>query len=314
MDIEKHEPVMAAEVVEALAISEQGMYWDATFGRGGHSRGILARLGAKGGLVVVDRDPQAVAAARSKYGGDSRVTIIKGPFSMLGQQIKQAGLEGRLQGIVFDLGVSSPQLEDPARGFAFSHEGPLDMRMDPESGISARDWLNTVEEKELGDVIRRYGEERHARHIARTLIAARGESPIETTAQLTAILLKALPGYERHKHPATRTFQAIRIHINRELREIEDSLPQAVQGLAPGGRLVVISFHSLEDRIVKRFFRKAAKGDEYPLDLPITHDALRPQLKLLGRAQRPSKAEVAANPRARSAVMRVAQRTEVICA
>jgi 16S rRNA (cytosine1402-N4)-methyltransferase len=304
---------MAQQVRAALAIKPDGVYVDATFGRGGHSRDILAALGPDGRLVAVDRDPQAVAAGQAEFGGDARFSISKRPFSMLEAHVKELKLQGRVDGLVLDLGVSSPQLEDSARGFSFTRSGPLDMRMDPDTGISARDWLSTAEEPELRQVIRTLGEERFAGRIARAITLARKETPIETTEQLAGIVAAAVPGHEPGKHPATRTFQAIRMYLNRELEELEAVLPQAERVLAPGGRLVVISFHSLEDRIVKRFMRSEARGDDFPPDLPVPAAALRPRLRLVGKARRPDAREVGANPRARSAVMRVAERTEVPC-
>ncbi len=306
-----HLPVMCDQVLECLAVRPAGTYVDATYGRGGHARVLLGRLGPAGRLLVLDRDPEAVAAARRALGSDPRVQVAQGRFSRLGRVLAAAGLAGGVDGILFDLGVSSPQLDDPRRGFSFHRDGPLDMRMDPGEGPSARDWVNAAEADEIARVLRRYGEERHAGRIARAIVAARHRAPIETTGRLAEVIAAAVPRPLPGRHPATRSFQAIRIHVNRELEELEAALDQALASLAPGGRLVVVSFHSLEDRMVKRFLRRHARGDAFPPDLPVTADRLRPRLRLLGRARRPSEAEVAANPRARSAVLRAAERTEV---
>ena len=301
---------MAQEVAAALNLRVEGVYVDATYGRGGHTREILAELAPDGRLLAMDRDPRAVAAAEENFGGDPRFLIIRGPFSMLGQHIRRHGLEGKVNGLVLDLGVSSPQFEDAARGFSFTHDGPLDMRMDPDTGVPASVWLSRAGEEELVKVIRTLGEERFAARIARAIVEAVKAGPIETTGQLARIVAQAVPRREKGKHPATRTFQAIRIHINGELDELRAVLPQAVRVLAASGRLVVISFHSLEDRVVKRFMREGARGDRYPPDLPVPQEALRPYLRLVGRARHPGAPEIRRNPRARSAVMRVAERTE----
>jgi len=300
-------------VAEALNIRADGVYVDATYGRGGHAREILSRIGPQGRLLAMDRDPDAVAAAQRDWGGDTRFRIVRGSFSMLGDHILELGLEGCISGIVLDLGVSSPQLDDPGRGFSFSADGPLDMRMDPDRGISAAEWLEFADEGEIRGLLKSLGEERFAARIARAIVARRREAPLRTTGELAALVAEAVPTREPGKHPATRTFQAIRMHVNRELDELRSVLPQTLRALAPAGRLAVISFHSLEDRIVKRFMRDAARGDAFPPDLPVTADVMRPMLRLVGRAQHPSEAEVAANPRARSAVLRVAERTEVAC-
>lgn len=302
---------MLDEAVEALAIRPDGIYVDATYGRGGHSKKILQRLNENGRLLILDRDPTAIAAARKDLENETRVIIRKGPFSMLESVVKEQGLEGKIDGILFDLGVSSPQLDTADRGFSFQSSGPLDMRMDTETGITAAQWLAGVDEKTLVRVLKVYGEERFARRIARAILKARDIEPITTTAQLAAIIADAVPTREPGKNPATRSFQAIRIYINDELGEIERTLPQTVPLLAPHGRLAVISFHSLEDRIVKNFMRDLAKGDSLPLDLPVTHDQIKPLMKLVGKKIKPSREEVDANPRARSSVLRIAERTEV---
>lgn len=301
-----HVPVLAQEAVDALAIDPQGVYVDATFGRGGHSRLILAQLGPAGRLVALDRDPDAIRAGAAVH--DARLTLVRRAFSQLGTVLDELGI-ARVNGILLDIGVSSPQLDDATRGFSFRFDAPLDMRMDPDSGMSAANWLATATEGEIGEVIRSYGEERFAKSIARALVAARQKERIGTTGQLARLIAAAVKKREPGQHPATRSFQAIRIYLNRELEELKAVLPQCVERLLPGGRLAVISFHSLEDRIVKRFMRDEAQGEQAPARLPIPAAMLKPgRLKLVGRARHASDAEVAANPRARSAVLRVAER------
>ena len=307
-----HEPVLLNEAIEALAIDPQGAYLDGTFGRGGHSRAILDRLGPSGRLIALDRDPQAVAAARAIT--DPRFSIEHAPFSELARV-----LDARLQrgtrlvdGVLADLGVSSPQLEDPARGFSFRADGPLDMRMDPTRGVSAADWLATATEQHIREAISGYGEERFAKQVAKAIVDARAREPIRRTEQLAAVVAAAVRTREAGQNPATRSFQALRILVNRELEEVALMLPQALARLAAGGRLAVISFHSLEDRLVKRFLR-ACTEDRLPPDLPIRASELpQPPLRILGKALRASAAEVAANPRARSATLRVAERTGAV--
>jgi 16S rRNA (cytosine1402-N4)-methyltransferase len=302
-----HVSVLLEGAVEALAVREDGIYVDATFGRGGHSREILARLGPKGRLLALDRDPVAVAAAE-KW-GDPRFEIAHAAFSRLGEVLRARGIE-EVDGVLFDLGVSSPQLDEAERGFSFRLEAPLDMRMDTSRGVTAADWLNQATEEEIAQVVRDYGEERFARQVARALVKARALTPIQTTRQLASLVAGAVRTRERGQDPATRTFQAVRIFINRELEEIEAALPQALDHLKPGGRLVVISFHSLEDRMVKRFMRAETEGERVPPEIPLPACALRGgRLQLVGKARKADAAECAANPRARSAVMRVAQRT-----
>ena len=302
-----HTTVLLEQAVDGLNVRSDGTYIDCTFGRGGHSRLILARLGARGRLVALDRDPQAVSAGGEIE--DERFQMLHGRFSRLGALAAQAGID-RADGILLDLGVSSPQLDDAGRGFSFRFDAPLDMRMDPGGGPSAADWLTQASEREIGEVIRAYGEERFAKQIAAAIVAARSRRLIGTTRELAAVVAKAVPTREPHQDPATRTFQAVRIHVNQELEELSLALPQSLDLLAPGGRLVVISFHSLEDRIVKRFLREASRSDRLPARLPVrAQDLPRPRIKLVGRAVRPAPAEVAANPRARSAVMRVAEKT-----
>jgi 16S rRNA (cytosine1402-N4)-methyltransferase len=301
-----HLAVLAEEAVAALALRADGTYVDGTFGRGGHSRLILARLGARGRLIALDRDPQAVAAAQEVH--DARFSIVHSPFSRLAQTLDAQGA-AQVQGMLFDLGVSSPQIDDPARGFSFRADGPLDMRMDPTQGQSAADWLAAASEAQIREVIGGYGEERFAKQVAAAIAAARRNAPIRTTRQLADLVGTAVRTREPGQDPATRTFQALRILVNRELEEVSLMLPQAVERLAPGARLVLIAFHSLEDRLVKRFLQACARP-ALPRDLPLRASEM-PQalLTIVGRPQRPAAAEAAANPRARSAVLRVAERT-----
>ncbi|MEX1074813.1 MAG: 16S rRNA (cytosine(1402)-N(4))-methyltransferase RsmH [Burkholderiales bacterium] len=301
-----HLPVLATEALDALAIRADGTYVDGTFGRGGHSRLILERLGPQGRLIALDRDPQAVAAARAI--ADPRFRITHAPFSALAQALDAQGA-AHAQGMLFDLGVSSPQLDDPQRGFSFRAAGPLDMRMDPSQGTSAAEWLAAAEENQIKEVIRGYGEERFAKQIAAAIVAARRHAPIRTTRELADLVGAAVRTREPGQDPATRTFQALRILVNRELEEVSLMLPQAVERLAAGGRLAVIAFHSLEDRIVKRFYQACARP-ALPRDLPLRVSELpQPLLRIVGRPVRPARTETAANPRARSAVLRVAERT-----
>ena len=301
-----HATVLLHEAVDALQVKPEGIYVDGTFGRGGHSRLILQRLGAQGRLIALDRDPAAVAAAREIT--DVRFRIVHSGFAQLGQVLRALGVR-TVDGVLLDLGVSSPQLDDVQRGFSFRFEAPLDMRMDTSRGQTAAQWLATVDEGSLGGVIRDYGEERFAKQIARALVAARQEQPIVTTQQLSQIVARTVRTREPGQNPATRTFQAIRIYLNQELEELAHVLPQCVDNLNEHGRMVVISFHSLEDRMVKHFLRDMAQGDKLPRNLPIrASEVPQGRLRLVGRAVRPSAQEVAVNPRARSAVMRVAER------
>jgi len=306
VSVRSHTAVLLEEAIDGLNVRGDGIYVDCTFGRGGHSRLILARLGANGQLIALDRDPQAVSAGGEIE--DGRFRILHGRFSRLSELAARAGI-ARADGILLDLGVSSPQLEDVDRGFSFRFDAPLDMRMDPGSGPTAADWLAHATEQEIREVIRTYGEERFAKQIAAAIVAARARGPVGTTRELAALVAKAVPTREPHQDPATRTFQALRIHVNQELEELSLALPQCVDLLAPAGRLVVISFHSLEDRIVKRFLREASRADRLPARLPVrARDLPQPRVRLIGRAVRPSVAEIAGNPRARSAIMRVAER------
>ena len=303
-----HETVLMLEAVDALKIRAGGIYLDATFGRGGHSKSILKRLGPRGKLIVLDQDPEAIAVATKLREQDSRLEVVHAAFSHIGELADAQGIDGKIDGVLFDLGVSSPQLDTAARGFSFLRYGPLDMRMNPEKGISAAQWINSAAEKEIADVIYRFGEERYSRRMARRIILKRKSNPIITTGQLAEIIKQANPAWERDKHPATRAFQAIRIFINNEFDELEKGLDQALDLLKIGGRLVVISFHSLEDRIVKKFIALQTKGDNFPRDLPVSHDLLNPRLKSIGKVARADQCEVEKNPRARSALMRVAEK------
>lgn len=297
--------------MESLAVRDDGNYIDATFGRGGHARALLERLGAEGRLIALDQDPVAVAAARELH--DDRVTVLQRSFEDLEAVAAELQLKGHVQGVLMDLGVSSPQLDDPERGFSFRHQGPLDMRMNPGGGPSAADWLNRADEGEIRRVLREYGEEPRAGRIARAIVQRRAEAPLRTTHDLAELVTAAVPAPKRRPgkpalHPATRVFQAVRIHINRELEALEAALPAALEVLAIGGRLAVISFHSLEDRRVKRFIRDQSRGDPYPPDLPVPDSALHRRLRPVGKAVRASEAEMESNPRARSAVLRVAEK------
>jgi 16S rRNA (cytosine1402-N4)-methyltransferase len=302
-----HLPVMLDEVLQALALRPDGTYVDCTFGRGGHSGAILERLGPAGRLIGLDRDPAAVAEARRRFGMDARFTIVHAPFSSLRQALEPLGVWGRVDGLLLDLGVSSPQLDEAERGFSFMRDGPLDMRMDPTHGESAADLLARIDEAALADILWRLGEERFSRRIARAIVQARGETPITRTAQLAEIIASAVPRREPGKHPATRSFQALRLWVNQELAELEAVLPQAREALTKGGRLAVISFHSLEDRMVKHFLR-GERGPDLPPEIPLMVERAPAVWHPLGRAQKPSPAEVKANPRARSAVLRVAEK------
>ncbi len=307
--MDEHRPVFVREVLEALRPRSGGVYVDCTFGRGGHAVALLERIGPEGIVIGLDKDPEAVATGRKLAEKDARLHIHRGPFSGLAQVAKAEEVFGRVDGILFDLGVSSPQLDAAGRGFSFRRNGPLDMRMDPDAGPSAAEWINSVREMELTQVLKTFGEERYAKRVAAAIVRARRAEPISTTSQLAEIVASAIPVRERSKDPATRTFQAIRIHINRELEEIQQALGQVIHVLAVGGRLAVISFHSLEDRLVKRFIRDLARGDRLPRDLPVPESALEPRLRPVGKAIRPSETEVARNPRARSAILRIAEKT-----
>jgi 16S rRNA (cytosine1402-N4)-methyltransferase len=317
--MDEHIPVLVEEALQGLGLGAEpsgaqaaprdGLWVDATFGRGGHSARILAALGPAGRLLAIDRDPEAVEAGRRRFGADPRFVVVHAAFDSLASLVATHG-EGRVcRGILLDLGVSSPQLDRAERGFSFTRDGPLDMRMDPSKGGNAAQWLATASADEIRDVIARLGEERFAGRVAQAIVRARAEAPITGTARLAAIVAGAVRTREPGKHPATRTFQALRMHVNDELGQIERALRGAVDVLAPGGRLAVISFHSLEDRLVKQFMRRESSPDPALASLPVLPPGTEPRLRLVGRKQRASAAEVAANPRARSATLRVAERT-----
>ncbi len=304
-----HITVMLQEAVDALITDPDGFYIDGTFGRGGHSSLILSKLSQKGRLLAIDKDLDAIAEAQRRFVNDERFLIKHGSFSEIEQFVAEQEMVGQVTGVLLDLGVSSPQLDDPSRGFSFQSDGPLDMRMNTTVGESAADWLNRAAEAEIADVLFHYGEERFARRMAKAIVEARQKAPILTTARLANIVSEANPRWEKGKNPATRAFQGIRIHINRELEEIEACLDQTLDVLAHQGRMVVISFHSLEDRIVKRFIRRHVKGDEHlPSGIPFTQAMLNQRLKSKGKAIKASEEEVKLNPRSRSAVMRVAEK------
>ncbi|WP_324731683.1 16S rRNA (cytosine(1402)-N(4))-methyltransferase RsmH [Pseudomonas paeninsulae] len=306
----RHITVLLDEAVDGLAVRADGCYLDGTFGRGGHSRLILERLGLDGRLLGFDKDPLAIATGNELAAEDGRFVVVQRSFAELGEEAAVRGLVGKVNGVLLDLGVSSPQLDDAERGFSFLNDGPLDMRMDPARGVSAAQWIASASEEEIARVFKEYGEERFARRMARAVVLRRAEQPFERTADLAQVLTVANPAWEKGKNPATRAFQGLRIYINNELGDLQRGLDAALETLEVGGRLVVISFHSLEDRIVKQFMRKHAKGerDEYPRDLPIIPKAFEPRLKLIGKPQFASETELKANPRSRSAVMRVAEK------
>ena len=304
----EHLPVLLNETVTALAVKADGIYVDGTFGRGGHARAILSQLSENGHFLGLDKDPAAIAEGQTLAQQDSRFSIEQCSFAELKTPVNERLWQGKVDGILLDIGVSSPQLDIAERGFSFQKDGPLDMRMNPDVGISAAEWLATAEMDDIATVIKTLGEERYGKRIARAIVETREQSPITTTKQLATLVDKASPSRERNKHPATRTFQAIRIYINNELEDLKAGLEQALDVLAVGGRLVVISFHSLEDRIVKRFFRDQARGDDLPSKFPITADQLNPRVRLIGRAIKASDTELAMNPRSRSAVLRVVEK------
>lgn len=299
-----HQPVLLEEAIAALIVSADGVYLDGTFGRGGHSSRILDALSSSGSLIGFDQDPAAIEAASLLAERDPRFQFHAVNFQSLGDWVAPASLSG----VLLDLGVSSPQLDEPSRGFSFSSDGPLDMRMNPSEGQSAASWLSMASEAEIAGVLKTLGEERFARRIAAAIVASRSQAPIERTAQLAEIVAAANPRWEHHKHPATRSFQAIRLHINRELEVLQSVLEQIIRVLAPGGRLVVISFHSLEDRIVKRFIRDKTRGERLPPGVPVQYEPPSSLIRAVGKAILPGPDEVARNPRSRSAIMRVAER------
>jgi len=306
----RHITVLLDEAVEGLAVRANGCYLDGTFGRGGHSRLILEKLGPDGRLLGFDKDPLAIATGNALAAEDGRFVVVQRSFAELGAELAQRALGGQVSGILLDLGVSSPQLDDAERGFSFMNDGPLDMRMNPDAGFSAADFIASAAEEEIARVFKEYGEERFAKRMARAVVLRRAEQPFTRTSDLAQVLTVANPAWEKGKNPATRAFQGLRIYINNELGDLESGLDAALENLEVGGRLVVISFHSLEDRIVKLFMRKHAKGemDKLPRDLPIIPKAFEPRLKLIGKPVFASEAELAANPRSRSAVMRIAEK------
>ena len=302
-----HQTVLLREAVSALVTAPNGLYVDGTFGRGGHSRQVLQALGEAGRLLAVDKDPDACAVAEAMAVEDARFSFYHGSFADLPAVLQEKGVSA-VDGILLDLGVSSPQLDDAGRGFSFMHDGPLDMRMDTSSGETAAQWLAYADAGDIAIVLREYGEERFAKRIANAIVAARDEAPLITTGRLAKVVSEANPRWEKHKHPATRAFQAIRIRVNRELDDLRELLDGALDMLRDGGRLVVISFHSLEDRMVKRYMRDMARGPELPRHLPVRDSAIERRMRLVGKAVRAGDDEVEANPRARSAVMRVAEK------
>lgn len=309
-EITAHRPVLLDEAVAALAIRPDGVYLDGTFGRGGHSAAILAQLGPQGRLLAMDQDPQAIAAAQQKFAEDARFQIEQRNFEALQDFVTEQGLLHKVDGVLLDIGVSSPQLDDASRGFSFLRPGPLDMRMNPQAGQSAAEWLAQVDEYDLVTVLMHLGEEKFARRIAHAIVQYRQQAEINDTVQLAKIIAEAIPVKDKKKHPATKSFQAIRIFINRELEVLEHALKAAVNVLSVGGRLAVISFHSLEDRMVKRFFRDISRGPQLPKDIPIMAKDLQQPYRVVGKAIKPGARELQQNPRARSSVLRVLERIE----
>ncbi|MCW8930026.1 MAG: 16S rRNA (cytosine(1402)-N(4))-methyltransferase RsmH [Gammaproteobacteria bacterium] len=304
----EHKSVLLNESIEALAIDPSGIYVDGTFGRGGHSQLILNQLGDSGRLIAFDKDPQAITTAEERFADDERFSIHHGSFAELEAHLIAQGVCGKINGILLDLGVSSPQLDDPQRGFSFQQSGPLDMRMNDQQGLSAAQWLNKAKESEIANVIYEYGEERYSRRIAKAIVLARENEVLNDTKQLAEIVKQAHPRWEKKKHPATRSFQGIRIFINNELGDLDECLQQSYRCLAEKGHLAVISFHSLEDRKVKRFFKKMVEGDKLPPDLPVMEESVNRKMKLVGKRVKAGKQELYDNPRARSAVLRVASK------
>jgi 16S rRNA (cytosine1402-N4)-methyltransferase len=306
--VNEHVPVLAAEALAGLALEADGYYVDATFGRGGHAALILQALGREGGVLALDRDPQAIAAGAERFADEVRLTLVHASFADLATLVPQHAHGRACRGVLFDLGVSSPQLDDSRRGFSFRADGPLDMRMDPTRGEPVSAWLARAGVDEIRAVITTFGEERFARRVAQAIVDTRREHPLTSTAQLAAVVARAVRTREPGKHPATRTFQALRMYINDETGQLERGLAGALQVLSPGGRLAVISFHSLEDRAVKRFMQRESQLDPALARLPVVPPGALPRLQLIGRKTRPAEAELRKNPRARSALLRVAQR------
>lgn len=308
MEKDLHVSVLLNEVVDALVTDADGFYIDGTFGRGGHSQQVLSRLSESAQLMAIDKDIQAIKTAHERFADDQRFFIKHGSFAQLKHWLEEQGKMCAVAGILLDLGVSSPQLDDAERGFSFMQAGPLDMRMNTTVGQTAAEWLAGVDESSLAQVLKEYGEERFAKRIARAIVEAQAIEPIVTTERLAKIVSEANPAWEKGKHPATRAFQAIRIFINDELKDLDDVLTQALDALTVGGRLVIISFHSLEDRRVKRFIRQQAKGDPLPVGVPVRDKQLNKRLRIVGKAVKATAVELDRNPRARSAVMRVAEK------
>ena len=308
MSQEEHYSVLLHESIEGLINQPNGIYVDGTFGRGGHSRQILQKLGPDAKLIGIDKDPQAIEEGKKLAAQDSRFSIYHGSFAQMRQALDASGVGGKVDGVLLDLGVSSPQLDQAERGFSFMNDGPLDMRMNNQAGISAANWVAKAEEEEIAFVLKEFGEERFAKRMARAVVKAREEEPILTTLQFAKIITEANPRWEKGKHPATRAFQAVRIFINSELDDLKNALDMSLNTLNQHGRLVVISFHSLEDRIVKRFFKEGAKGRSFPAGVPVTEDMLDKKLRLIGKATKANASEVEENVRSRSAVLRVAER------
>ncbi|MFC3907861.1 16S rRNA (cytosine(1402)-N(4))-methyltransferase RsmH [Legionella dresdenensis] len=304
-----HQPVLLRQAIEGLAIKPDGIYIDGTFGRGGHSRAILEGLAPNGRLLAIDKDPEAIAHAEKCFGDDPRFQIFHGSFAQIGEFAREAGVLGKVDGILLDLGVSSPQLDDPARGFSFMQSGPLDMRMNLEQELDAAGYINSAKAEDMAKIFREYGEERFAGRIARAIVEARQKSPVTTTDVLAEIVKQANPKWEKHKHPATRVFQAIRIFINQELADLESFLNQVFAVLAVGGRVAVISFHSLEDRIVKQFMKRQEEGDRPPPGVPIRASEIKVNFRRIGKAIKPEQEEIDTNVRARSAVLRIGEKT-----
>ncbi|WP_131780969.1 16S rRNA (cytosine(1402)-N(4))-methyltransferase RsmH [Legionella gresilensis] len=303
-----HQSVLLHESIESLAIKADGVYIDGTFGRGGHSQAILAHLSSQGRLIAIDKDPQAVEFANCHFTNDPRFQIFQGSFADLPKFAKQANVYQRIDGILLDLGVSSPQLDDANRGFSFMQAGPLDMRMDIQQSLDAATYINHAKLDDMAKIFWEYGEERFARRIAKAIIDARTQAPITSTTQLAEIIKQANPKWEKHKHPATRVFQAIRIHINNELDDLKKGLKNAFEVLGKGGRLVVISFHSLEDRIVKQFMRDMEIGHQLPFDIPIRAQEELKSFKRVGKAIKPEEKEIRQNIRSRSAILRIGEK------
>lgn len=304
----QHTSVLLAEVIENLSLKKDGIYVDATFGRGGHAAAILAQLGPSGRLIAIDKDPEAIAHGQEMFATDKRFSIQHGSFASLNGVLAKLELLGKIDGILFDLGVSSPQIDNPDRGFSFQTDGKLDMRMDTSHGMDAAEWVANTSEKDIADVLWRFGEEKFSRRIAKFIVTERAEAPIDTTEKLASLIARAVPFREKGKNPATRSFQAIRIAINHELDDLTQGLDQSIDALKVGGRLLVISFHSLEDRIVKHFILDHELGDPLPIGLPVKFNAFKSKLKRVGKAIKPTPGEIAKNPRARSAVLRIAEK------